>query len=143
MPRKRTGEGKRYPLNMRTTKRVRDMLEHAARRSGRSLVQEVEWRLESSLRSDGHLILARGDIWAPTLFLNGELLVGLGNDPRDVPVEPGDPPHEEHCVILKMSPRDLRRLQNYFSGAPYPWDHSNKEIQAAGYGLQRDVKRGK
>jgi uncharacterized protein (DUF1778 family) len=40
--------GKRYPLNMRTTKAVRDRLEAAARASGRSLTQEVEFRLEQS-----------------------------------------------------------------------------------------------
>ena len=50
--RKKDGEGKRYPLNMRTTKEVRDLLERAAARSGRSLVQEVEYRIESSFRDD-------------------------------------------------------------------------------------------
>lgn len=40
--------GKRYPLNMRTTKHVRDLLEKAAKQSGRSLAQEVEHRLLSS-----------------------------------------------------------------------------------------------
>jgi len=38
--------GKRYPLNMRTTKELRDKIEWAATVSGRSLVQEVESRLE-------------------------------------------------------------------------------------------------
>ena len=46
------GEGKRYPLNMRTTRKVRDMLEAAAGQSGRSLTQEVEFRLEQSLRDE-------------------------------------------------------------------------------------------
>jgi predicted HicB family RNase H-like nuclease len=45
---KRVLPGKRYPLNMRTTKELRDKIEEAARASGRSLVQEVEFRLESS-----------------------------------------------------------------------------------------------
>jgi hypothetical protein len=40
--------GKRYPLNMRTTKELRDKIEAAAWASGRSLVQEVEYRLEQS-----------------------------------------------------------------------------------------------
>jgi TraY domain len=48
MPRKKIGEGKRYPLNMRTTKEMREKLERAAAQSGRSLVQEVEFRLERS-----------------------------------------------------------------------------------------------
>jgi len=46
MPRK--GQGKRYPLNMRTTKEIREKLERAAAQSGRSLVQEVEHRLQKS-----------------------------------------------------------------------------------------------
>jgi predicted HicB family RNase H-like nuclease len=40
--------GKRYPLNMRTTKELRDRVDVAAMASGRSLVQEVEFRLERS-----------------------------------------------------------------------------------------------
>jgi hypothetical protein len=55
LPRKSTktrGVGKRYPLNMRTTKEVRVLLERAAARSGRSLVQEVEHRIDSSFRDD-------------------------------------------------------------------------------------------
>lgn len=49
MPRtRRTNGAKRHPLNMRTTKELREALEHAASRSGRSLVQEVEFRLEQS-----------------------------------------------------------------------------------------------
>src|SRR6266567_1444577 len=42
--------GKRYPLNMRTTKELRDKIEQAAAASGRSLVQEVEFRLERSFQ---------------------------------------------------------------------------------------------
>ncbi len=40
--------GKRHPLNMRTTKELRDKVDAAAMASGRSLVQEVEFRLERS-----------------------------------------------------------------------------------------------
>src|SRR5262245_58243448 len=52
MPRKskRVLPGKRYPLNMRTTKELRDKIEKAATDSGRSLVQEVEFRLERSFQ---------------------------------------------------------------------------------------------
>lgn len=42
------GEGKRIPLNMRTTRETRDRLEKAAEQSGRSLAQELEIRLERS-----------------------------------------------------------------------------------------------
>jgi hypothetical protein len=44
----RKGQGKRFPLNMRTTKEIREKLERAAAQSGRSLVQEVEHRLQKS-----------------------------------------------------------------------------------------------
>src|SRR5262249_52677157 len=44
--------GKRYPLNMRTTKELRDKIEWAAMASGRSLVQEVEIRLEKLFQQE-------------------------------------------------------------------------------------------
>ena len=43
---------KRYPLNMRTTREVREKLEKAAAELGRSLAQEVEFRLERSFERD-------------------------------------------------------------------------------------------
>ena len=46
------GEGKRYPLNLRTTKETRELLESASRASGRSLSQELEFRLEQSFLGD-------------------------------------------------------------------------------------------
>jgi hypothetical protein len=49
---KRVLPGKRYPLNMRTTKELRDKIEWAAMASGRSLVQEVEFRLERSFQQE-------------------------------------------------------------------------------------------
>ena len=49
MPRRTVkGSGKKSPLNMRTTDALRKKLEAAAGSSGRSLVQEVEHRLEQS-----------------------------------------------------------------------------------------------
>jgi predicted HicB family RNase H-like nuclease len=44
--------GKRYPLNMRTTKELRDKIDWAATISGRSRVQEVESRLERSFQEE-------------------------------------------------------------------------------------------
>jgi hypothetical protein len=51
-PRLPEGEGKRYPLGIRTTKELRERLEAAAKASGRSLAQEVEFRLERSYEQD-------------------------------------------------------------------------------------------
>lgn len=45
-------QGKRYPLNMRTTKETRDRLEAAARASGRSLAQEVEYLVGRALLNE-------------------------------------------------------------------------------------------
>src|SRR5258705_10464765 len=51
--------GKRYPLNMRTTRELRERIEAAARASGRSLVQEVEFRLEQSFAEEDQTRLVR------------------------------------------------------------------------------------
>ena len=45
-------KGKRYPRNMRTTKELRMKIEVAAYKSGRSMTQEVEFRLERSFWKD-------------------------------------------------------------------------------------------
>ncbi len=47
------GEGKRTPLNMRTTRELRERLEREAAASGRSLAQQVEFRLDQSYASFG------------------------------------------------------------------------------------------
>lgn len=52
MPEIEPESGKRHPLNMRTTWAVRSRLEDAAIASGRSLAQEVEYRLERSFDRD-------------------------------------------------------------------------------------------
>ncbi len=46
------GKGKRVPLNMRTTTEMRARIEQAAADSGRSLVQEVEHRVEQSFEKE-------------------------------------------------------------------------------------------
>jgi hypothetical protein len=66
--------------------------------------------------------MAQGNVWSPVFFFGDDTMhIYLGDDPRDFPVPPGEPPHEEHLVELKTNPEDLKRLRNYFSGAPYPW----------------------
>ncbi|MGL3108896.1 TraY domain-containing protein [Bradyrhizobium sp. BR 1432] len=56
--------GKRHPLNMRTTEELRDRMEDAARRSGRSLAAEVEVRMERSLDRQDYLI----EHWGQDVF---------------------------------------------------------------------------
>jgi hypothetical protein len=53
---KKAIEGKRYPLNIRTTHAIRRELETAAAKSGRSLAQEAELRIELSLSRQDYLI---------------------------------------------------------------------------------------
>jgi hypothetical protein len=54
MPRitKPTEEGKRDPLNVRVTRKIREQLQAAAAANGRSLAQEVEFRMEQSFKID-------------------------------------------------------------------------------------------
>jgi hypothetical protein len=47
--------GKRYPINMRTTKQLREKLEMAVSKSGRSLAQEIEYRLEQSFEQSSRI----------------------------------------------------------------------------------------
>ena len=68
-------------------------------------------------------------------------MVGLGDDSRGWP---------QIVVSLKISEDDLTRLVNYFDGAPYPYDLSKAEFDAAveeagDWYMQRetDIRRGK
>lgn len=62
------GEGKRVPLNMRTTRETREKLEKSAAGSGRSLAQEVEHRLERSFGEEENLR------WAFSAIIGDEAL---------------------------------------------------------------------
>jgi hypothetical protein len=52
MPKVIEGAEKRHPLNMRTTKAVRERLEASARANGGSLMKDVEARIERSFELD-------------------------------------------------------------------------------------------
>ncbi|TXN41424.1 Arc family DNA-binding protein [Methylobacterium sp. WL30] len=79
------GEGKRVPLNMRSTRELRDRLETAAEKSGRSIAQEVEFRLEQSFReSDLHAILLGGDRTAKLLqYISTAIKTSVSKDGRN------------------------------------------------------------
>jgi len=145
-PTKKPSPGERVPLGLRVTPEMKERLERAATRNGRSISQEAEMLIERSLGFAGHLIIAHGEMWAPILVGRGDLLIGLGYDPRDYPVPPGAPPHQETFIRMKIEPEDLRRLGNYLGGAPWPYDMSNEEIEEQGeswLSLQTDIRRGK
>lgn len=46
------GQGKRHGLSLRTTKQLRDQIKAASRLSGRSMAQEIEYRLERTFIED-------------------------------------------------------------------------------------------
>lgn len=80
--------GKRYPLNLRTTFDIRAKLESAAVASGRSLAQEVEYRLERSFERQDLLqevlTLAFGDEIAEMLIdLREDGVLALNNPDRE------------------------------------------------------------
>jgi TraY domain len=77
--------GKRHPLNMRTTAETRDKLEAAAASSGRSLAQEVEYRLDASFADELAFPDRRLKQWAYLLagvfHERGEFEAGMRGQP--------------------------------------------------------------
>ena len=61
-------QGKRAPLNTRTTLQLRDKVAEASKETGRSLAQEVELRLEQSFKSDDAINAAFGGKELASLF---------------------------------------------------------------------------
>lgn len=68
--------GKRLPIGLRVTPQMRVAIEDSARNSGRSLSQEVEFRIEQSFSSAGQLEQAVALLYGPNL---GGLLKTLGD----------------------------------------------------------------
>jgi hypothetical protein len=60
--------GKMAPLNMRTTEEIRRRMEETAAASGRSLAQEVEYRLSQSFERDEFLRLLFGRPYFADIF---------------------------------------------------------------------------
>lgn len=79
MPKKShpANEPRRYPLNLRTTAEIREKMRAAAAKSGRSLVQELEYRIENSFGRDTVFDLLLGGTE------NGRLLERLAFAVRD------------------------------------------------------------
>jgi hypothetical protein len=79
--------GRRYPLNMRTTKQVRAQLEAAARASGRSLVQEVEHRITRSMAEDqafgGPELRQVAYLMATSFAISGQYSAGADVPPKE------------------------------------------------------------
>ena len=103
--------------------------------------------LERSLDVSRHLVIAQGKRGSPVLVHKGELLIALGDDPNDYPALPGKRKYlPQNIITLTISEDDLKLLQNYFNGAPYPYEYSNEEIEEVGERYiqqQIDLLRGK
>jgi len=109
MPRRTVkGSGKKIPLNMRTTEGLREKINRAAGESGRSLVQEVEHRVEKSFWTS--------ELW-PLLWSIAEDCKALRCDVRRqdesllklVQVLEGLP--------LQLRPQDRKTLQAMLNGS--------------------------
>jgi hypothetical protein len=73
--------GKRYPLNMRTTRELRERIIAAAHASGRSLVQEVEYRLERSFEKEDQDKLVKAA--AATAVSEAFKMIQFGKSPQN------------------------------------------------------------
>ena len=76
-------KGKRYQYNFRTTKELREKLDEAAWQSGRSLSQEVEFRLERSFWEE-----EVADHWWLKLFKKAGLVV-VPREPTEAMTDAG------------------------------------------------------
>jgi hypothetical protein len=68
------GQGKRYPLSMRTTKEIKDKIETASKTSGRSMMAEAEYRLEQSFLTEE--LIGNPSAYRLMLFL-GSIVNGI------------------------------------------------------------------
>src|SRR5262245_33074627 len=72
--------GKRYSIGFRTTFELRKALETAAMKSGRSLAQEIEHRLEQSLEADKRARRRPEPETSDVIRLIDELRAQIGRD---------------------------------------------------------------
>ena len=94
-PTKPPKEGERVQLGLRVTPEMKKQLEDAAIQKGRSLSQEVELRLEQSLRFENHLLLTKGTYWSPVFFMGNKMAIYIT---------------EENIMTFDISPEDKKQL---------------------------------
>jgi hypothetical protein len=131
-PTKPPKPGERVSLGLRVTPQMKQRLERAAIRKGRSLSQEAEYRLEASLDSDDHLILVQGTTWSPVIFRGDEMLVYVGGN---------------EAISLKIDRSDRAEMLDYFrKHADEEREPLREEVEEAGeryMEMLRDIERGK
>ncbi|OJY41084.1 MAG: hypothetical protein BGP08_04540 [Rhizobiales bacterium 64-17] len=98
MPKKShpANEPRRYPLNLRTTAEIREKMRAAAAQSGRSLVQELEHRIENSFERDEVFTLLLGG------SENGRLVQKLAFAVRDADHDWATDPRKEAELIEQI-----------------------------------------
>jgi len=144
-PTKPPKPGERVSLGLRVTPQMKKQLERAAIKNGRSLSQEAEFRLERSLDLSRHWVMAHDDRWSTVLVHKGDLLIVLDGVPRNYPMLSGTKATQRIITVI-IKEDELKLLQNYFEGAPFPYDSSNEELSEAGQRwveMQIDLARGK
>ena len=132
-PTKPPRPGERVPLGLRVTPESEEATRRGGHKKGSLASQEAEFRLEMSLSSDRQLILAYGGYWLSVIRSQNDLLVALpmGWDGTDL---------DEELVPLKIAQDDLKRVRNYFTGAPPPYDMSWRELEQADEEASREIQ---
>jgi hypothetical protein len=126
-------EGKRYPLGMRTSKETRERLEEAAAKSGRSLAQEVEIRLERSFEF-AHWMQYMAESFKDVLKQQEAGLVELAGGPDNFAVamrlayvmtieaeEAGGNWRDNEEVRHRVEARLLATIPGILRNPPAPW----------------------
>jgi hypothetical protein len=87
---------RRHPLNLRTTLEMREKIEAAAKQSGRSMIQELESRIENSFNRDMVFDMLLGG------SENGRLLEQLMFALRDADRDWAQEPRKAQDLIRKL-----------------------------------------
>jgi hypothetical protein len=89
-------EGKRYAVGIRTTKKLKDLLQRAADSSGRSVAQEIETRLEQSFSLETLLGSPEAVLPAAAFALAGQQAAEVSGHPA------AEWRNDRHCYETAM-----------------------------------------
>ena len=106
MSRKRQSGGRRFPVSLRVTENLRDKLGAAAHESGRSLAQEVEWRLERSLQEEA--ILGSPELARMTFMLAANFALEVQED--DWRADPAAYARGANAIVRELMRRAPNKL---------------------------------
>jgi hypothetical protein len=121
-------EAKRHPLGIRTTKKLKDLLQRAADSSGRSVAQEIEFRLEQCFSLETILGGQEALLPAAAFALAGQHVAEVSGHPA------AEWRNDRHCYEEAM----LALLEVLWRQHPAP---SDIPWQARRYWLERAIGR--